>query len=513
MLLVSTPVALSAYTSAAVLAGIVAYRFRHIVLRGIPELSAPALGLYRIVLGCGLFWLMAVALRLPDTAASGGSEAEAAIWDPWPWVEHLAAHPELRDALQMATLVVICAFTVGLYARAAYLLVVAGFVVCLLVAQEYGVGSHAWVLFPLILVPLCVVPWGDGLSMDSLVRRWRGHPARARPPGVHYGIAVWMPGLVLGCVWAAAAAAKIGKTNWEWITSGAVRYHWAEDHLVAPSSWGGSLAGHEILAIALSAAAVGIEALFITHVLFRSEWVRLAYGLVGISLLFGFYVFQGLFWYAWWIPLLAFVPWVAIVNLAQRATKHAPSALPASRLATRPTKRWYASVAAIVAAVSVQQLAVSRAGIEQMPFLSSYTMYSNTWPSAAAFNKAVAPTKFYRYQIFRVSRERAVTDITRPLRVAGLDSPLRDAAAWSGRYPGRRLGSSMQQALVDARSAYKQLLGVPVRRVRVVTHARVFDFGSGRLVAVPSPAAVEIKIGESEVTLTRPTLLVGRRRA
>lgn len=494
MLVALTPIALLAYALLALLASAIAYRFRRLLLGGIPHISAEAMGLYRIVFGAALFWLMANLLRLPDTSAPGGSASEAALWDPWPWVEYLATHWHVRDALQIATLVAIGCFTLGLRARVAYVLVAAGFVVRLLVAQEYGVGSHAWVLLPLVLAPLVLVPWSDGLSVDNFIRRRRRRPPRGRGPGPHYGLAVWFPGFVLGCVWAAAAGTKIRKTDWEWVTSGAVRYHWAEDHLSAPLSWGAWVATHHDLAVLFSAAAVAIEALFITHVLFRSEWIRLAYGFLALSLLAGFYAFQGVFWHAWWIPLLAFLPWEAIVRFAKRqAGRDSPSALSA-RPSSAPA-RWYAAVAVIVAVIGVQQLAISRADVEQMPFFSNYPMYSSTWESPDAFNEIVAPTKFYTYEYEDVDGGGTQpTDITTRVKALRVDSALRDATTWRFRYPGEPLDPSTQAAVAKARASYEQRFGVPLRRVRVTSHARVFDFNDGRLRAAHAAPPVMIDL-------------------
>jgi hypothetical protein len=479
-----TPAQLLVYGVLAVITGAVLYRFRRFLLRGIPDLSATALGLFRLALGAALLYGMNEVLRLPDAAAPGGNADEAILWQSWGWVDYLAGHWNVRDAFYVATLVAIVAFTAGLFARLAYVAVVVGFLVRLLVAQEYGSVSHVWVLYPLVLVPLVVVPWGDGLSVDELIRRRRGLPSAARPPGPRYGVAVWLPGLALGIVWLAAAAAKLGRSGIEWATEGAVRYHWAEDHLSAPVSWGAWIAGHEAVAIAFSVAGLATEALFITHVLFRNEWVRLAYGLAGLGLLAGFYLFQGVFWFPWWSVLLVFLPWQAIASaIDSRAVGSA---------ATRamPDARWYAALAGIVAVMLVQQVAISRGGIEQMPFFSNYPMYSNTSASPEAFNRQRAPVKWYRYTILREDG----TDITAEADSLGLATAIQDVVAWRLREPDLPLDPGLQQALAEAHAVYEQETGERLASVRVAVDRREFDFTGGELRDLADPAPVELDL-------------------
>jgi len=197
--------------------------------------------------------------------------------------------------------------------------------------------------------------------------------------------------MALGCAWLAAAGAKMRFGGAEWVTGGAVRYHWAEDVLNSKVGWGSWIAGHDWAAVLFSGAGMAAEALFITHALFRSEWVRLAYGVVGASLLGGFYLFQGVYWHAWWVVLLFFLPWQAITDLLARAVPRLRSepARTGGRL-SRPGL----AVAAIAAILLVQQLVMSLERVEQMPFFSNYPMYSETSASPEAFNARVAPIKY-----------------------------------------------------------------------------------------------------------------------
>ncbi|HWT21986.1 MAG TPA: hypothetical protein VN213_00615 [Solirubrobacteraceae bacterium] len=492
------------YAVAVAILAVLVHRFRRLVFRGVPDLSAPAVGLLRIALGLALLRALP-RLELPDAAPGGGSESEAALWGPAGWVEYLGTHWDLRDALLTATFVALVAFTVGAAARIAYALAVLGIVVRLTVAQEYGVGSHAWVIAPLVLAPLVIVRWGDALSVDALVRRLRRRPSAARPPGPHYGLAVWLPGLTLGCAWAAAAYAKLHNTGIEWITSGAVRYHWAEDYLSAKVDWGGWVAGNEPVAIFLSACGVGIELLFVTHIFFRSQWVRLAYGLAGASLLAGFYLFQGVLWYAWWTILLFFLPWQAMADLlargvaAVRRAGRGATERPADRFAflgrTAPV------AAAIVAFLVVQQAAMAREGVEQMPFFSNYPMYSYTRESPAEFNAELAPIKFYRYRVLAegAGPPRDVTSRLDPNQVGYL----RDAALWRMRYGDDPLDEDQREALATVRDSYRERFGEDLRRVRLLTTPRLFDFANGGLTTKGAPRVPPFEI-DLEAFSARP---------
>jgi hypothetical protein len=147
-------------------------------------------------------------------------------------------------------------------------------------------------------------------------------------------------------------------------------------------------------------------------------------------------------------------------------------------------------LAGIVAVMLVQQAAVSRNGIEQMPFFSNYPMYSNTSESPEAFNRQRAPVKWYRYTILRDDG----SDITAEAESRGLATAIQDAVAWRLREPDLPLDAGLQQALDTAHAAYEQESGEPLPSVRVVVDAREFDFTGGDLRDLPDPAPVELDL-------------------
>ena len=67
----------------------------------------------------------------------------------------------------------------------------------------------------------------------------RGGAARCRrATPKEYGYTVWVPGLVLGVVFAAAAVAKLRDAGVAWILNGTVKYHFLSDSVQAMVDWG-----------------------------------------------------------------------------------------------------------------------------------------------------------------------------------------------------------------------------------------------------------------------------------
>ena len=92
-------------------------------------------------------------------------------------------------------------------------------------------------------------------------------------------------------------------------------------------------------------------------------------------LLSGFALFQGLFWPAWWLLLISFLPWHRFASrstVAATYTSHAD----ARRMRLQPV---------IVIALIAQQLIVSALRLEAGPAVSTYGMYSNTYDSPEAY--------------------------------------------------------------------------------------------------------------------------------
>ena len=351
--------------------------------RGIPVIDAEAAGLFRIIFGTIVvaffsfhrvdFWWLggAVAVPLRD-------EVHGAV------VRWLSANPGVFDLLAPWLLTTGVAFTIGIFTRYSYALFVAGAIVWAYVAVLRD-STHPHSTLILCLLALLPSRWGNAWSVDAWLRRGRAGSNPPRPAGKQYGYSVWVPGLVFGIAFAAAAWAKLANGP-AWILNGTVKYHFITDSINAKVDWGLQLAGHPWLAILASMAAVATETLVITAAFSRREWYRFGLGMAALGLLAGFWLFMGVFWPGWWILLLAFLPWQ---HLSRTFARSQPS-FPTRQFETR------ASAAQVVAVILLiaQQVVVSALAVERAPMFTHYPMYSNTYANFAAFDRSMVP--YYR---------------------------------------------------------------------------------------------------------------------
>lgn len=252
----------------------------------IPALTARTMGQFRVVFGLALFYVVFID---PPRAQPLELHRNYSWLADWSLVHAVAASATACLVLHVITLVLAGLFIAGLWTRPAYAALVLGIFASRLV-QLHRSGTHDWDLPLLTLFALTVVPWGDGFSLDA--RRARRPVGEVRA-GPLYGLAIWIPGLMLGLAFAAAAYAKLANGGLAWISSGAVKYHFIEDAASAPFTWGLWVAVHPTAAVLLSLGVVVMEAGLISIIFARSPWRRLLIGSIGLSLFAGFYAFQG----------------------------------------------------------------------------------------------------------------------------------------------------------------------------------------------------------------------------
>jgi hypothetical protein len=273
-------------------------------------------------------------------------------------------------------------FIAGALTRLSFAMMTAGAVAWSLV-YTMRVGAHSVEVLLVVMVSLLAAPWSDTWSVG---RWWRG-PRADRTPSRAYGYAIWMLGFVLGTSLAAAAFAKIRLGGLGWITNGTVKYHFLTDSPDAPVDWGLRLAQYDGLAVLLSLAAVAIEGLVLFGACATRYGYRLAAGIATLALLVGFALFQGLFWPAWWILLLAFLPWHLVrlkPDTTYQRTWRPASAGPARR------GRWglcelHPTQVVVIGAVILQQAIASAVRLEVAPLVSAFDMYSSTYASPADY--------------------------------------------------------------------------------------------------------------------------------
>jgi hypothetical protein len=325
--------------------------------RGVPIASAEAAGTFRVVFGVLVLTLVA---RNPVHA--GMLDATLAPL--------LSQYPGVVDALSPWLLCSGVLFITGVATRASYAAFVTAFFLWATVATLRG-GSHAISTLVLALVVLLPSRWGDARSVDALLRR-RAGGAGSRPLGRNYGFSIWAPGFVLGVACAAAAWSKV-KAGPVWIVNGTVKYHFISDAPRALVNWGQRLTeNNDTAAIAASAFGVAVEALLITAAFSRSSRYRAALAVATLMLFTGFILFQGIFWPAWWVLFLSFLPWHRIGG---------------GEYGIDTTPRLGALQVAAVVVVLTQQLLVSAANVERAPILSAYDMYSASYDSMEDYKR------------------------------------------------------------------------------------------------------------------------------
>jgi hypothetical protein len=286
-------------------------------------------------------------------------------------LQWLQAHPAATNLLAPWLMFTGVAFTAGLLTRTTYALFVAGALVWAAGAVAFD-NTHPYSPLLLTLVALLPSRWGDAWSVDARL----GRTSRSDSSRI-YGYTVWVPGLAFGVAFAAAAWAKLSPHGLAWITNGSIKYHFVSDAANAKVDWGLQFAAHPMLAVLGSLAAVAIEALVITAAFTKSGRYRLLMGVAALAMLGGFYLFMGLFWPAWWILLLGFLPWTALRFDAALPRAAAPHVT-------------FAQLTLMLFVIG-QQVVASALTIERAPMFSSYPMYSETYASPEAFEAAARP--------------------------------------------------------------------------------------------------------------------------
>src|SRR5262245_52730662 len=226
---------------------------------GIPAITPLALAIFRTLLGLGFIYILLV--YQPIEANELDIRRPYSPLADVDWVYALAINHTATLVLQIVACIAAVLFTVGIFARTAYVVVVSLFLVNVLMILARSAG-HDWDLPIVTLLVMTAVPWSAAPNLFEMRRSWGTFSAENLASRA-YGFAVWLPGLTIGLAFAAAAYAKVGLTGIKWITNGTVRYHFVEDGRLALISLGLWIATHPFLAVLMSLAGVLIETVFI----------------------------------------------------------------------------------------------------------------------------------------------------------------------------------------------------------------------------------------------------------
>jgi hypothetical protein len=387
--------------------------------RGVPLVTARSLAMFRVALGVlvtAYVWSEPVYPEL-----LGPYELGAATGVYGAIVRALAEHPALVDGLRFGVLATGTAFAAGLRPRASFA-ALCTFVMLWACVLTLRTTSHA--VSALLLAMVCLLParWGAAWRVDTLLRRRirqrtfgpakayssyaagnfssgdgpdpgegtaRGRDLTSSDPRLISGFPIWVPVLVFGVTFAAAAWAKL-QNGLGWILNGTVKYHFISDMEHAWVDWGVRMTESHAAAVALSAGAVLVEGILITAALSRSVGYRLAMGIAAFGLLAAFALFQGVIWPGWWILLLGFLPWTGIPGPRR------PVAQSATRL--RPVEL------GLVLFVIGQQVYASAMHVEARPLVTAYDMYSTTYDTRDDYEAASNLV----YRVVGITRDGAV---------------------------------------------------------------------------------------------------------
>ncbi len=337
----------------------------------IPPASAESVALFRMVLGTALLFYFLDKPVLGAWAANPQTRLSAPPAVLWiftvvPWVAEW-----IRPWLVFWSVL----FVVGAMSRTAFVMLTIG-------ALAWGVLHTTQITYHTVCAPLMMLVfltwsrWGDAWSVDAWLRRNR------RPDSVtprEYGYTVWMPSLILGVVFLAAAVAKLQESGLAWILNGTVKYHFLSDSPDAMVDWGLWIGAHPWVAVFLSFSTIAIESVAIVGICSRAYRYRLAAGCAGLSLMLGFFLLHGFFWPLWWMMMLSFLPWHLVRPAAARAASLSDQGLLLS-------ESWRLRIAVVLVLTFVgQQLVVSALKLDVPPLLSTYDMYSTTYSSPADY--------------------------------------------------------------------------------------------------------------------------------
>jgi len=346
----------------------------------VPAASPEAAALFRIAFGAALLWFL---LRRPVRAewASDPSNAISAVHRGL--LQVFVEAPQLADGIAPWIGAWGALFIVGAWTHLAFGMLTLG---AMLWALLYTTQTTYHTVSALLVALLCLQwgRWSGAWSVDAWRRRTA--PSAALQD---YGYTIWAPSVVLGVVYLAAAVAKLRDGGLAWILNGTVKYHFLSDSRQAMVDWGVQIGRYHWMAVLLSAGAIAIEALVIVGVLSRAYRYRAMAGASALCLVAGFSLLQGLFWPAWWLLLLSFLPW----HLVPSRHAEVPSALAVPRRSAQAENgarlrlRLRPALAAVIVGLIVVQFAVSLFRLEVSPLVSAYDMYATTYASPAEYEQ------------------------------------------------------------------------------------------------------------------------------
>lgn len=456
--------------------------FLSIVSNGVPRLSNEAASIYRICLGFALLYAFHRRLTPIDNSTLVTIPRGYGLGS-FAYLHWLSVNLSVQQYLFQIAKFALYLFILGVLPSISFT------VAALCALQIVGVqltraGQHVWGAPMVVLLGLCFATWGDRYGIAQFFYRRRCHETNGQRPSLGgYGFAVWWPSLVIGVAYLCAAIAKLRLSGFEWITGGAVKYHFVEDFQGAPVNWGLMIADWPTLAVLLSLGAVLAEGSFILVNLTARPMIRLAFGLVGLSLHFGFWLFQGVVWIPWLVLYVCFLPWEQIHAAGLRCKRALPRMLgaitPAPPQVYPAPSLKPAHWIAVATLLSAQTYACYHR-FEFEPFVSDYPMYSNTSHSWEEFIQERLWTRFQRYHFEVVQPNGTAVDVTPAMERMGEQTSNVLVDTFRKRaQTGTTAELPPVEELHKIRDAIANIVGNEVNEIRMTVDRRVLDLGDG----------------------------------
>ena len=443
----------------------------------LPPLSLDATELMRLTFGVLLALAVWKTSFSPDLVVPVNVHRTTDWLANWELIGLLASSPNAIHTLQIAATLGLLLFATGVFLPRQVLVCTAVVLTMLVLAKLRHGSSHDWGLPLLAIWALTPVPWNQLKNVDPRVR----------------GYAAWIPGFLLGLSFGAAAIAKLRESGFSWITTGAVRYHFVEDAEGAVSTLGLWIASHEHIAVVVSTLAILAELLLLLTSLSKTTLLRLFGGTLGIALLLGFWLMQGVFWPAWWTLLLAFLPWNRIANQLKRTS----ISLPTSTISPPPT--WVSRVLVLLVGI---QLAASLSGTEHEPLISDFPMYSHTYSSPASFNE-VYGISGRRYSFFALRGSDCAENVTPEVEsVSNLLQSMINLVERLDTTPREGLDASLEPVTATLLATVNERREDYVDTIMVQAASPFFDFTAGRTAWGTSEPVAEFKHGAVHASTT-----------
>lgn len=223
------------------------------------EGSLVALGVWRVL----ILTIAGYATAFPSSiilsyAGSSGDEV-GHLWNPVYFVEALGiGPPDLHVARAMITLLVVAYVMgiLGLFTRTATLIVAVLGVFWWGLGYSFGQAHHEKISLAFALITLPLSPCGARISLDAIIRRWRGQPTPDRSVFATWPIRLVQVSIALTYLF--AGGSKILVSGFEWMNGYTLQS--IMSHEVDPVAR--AIASNVSLAQAASIAVIALQATF-----------------------------------------------------------------------------------------------------------------------------------------------------------------------------------------------------------------------------------------------------------